>query len=124
MTVQPVTRSNASAATQVPIFTWNALANGDTGQGISIVDFPDKTITFSGTFGAGGSVSLEGSNDSTNGQNGNWLVLKDPSGSALTKTAAGIAAVVEHPLWIRPHCTGGDGTTAIVASILVRRSSR
>ena len=119
MTIQPVTRTDAGGATQVWLYTWAALANGDSGKPISIVDFPDKTITFTGTFGAGGSVTLEGSNDGTN-----FFPLKDPSGSAITKTAAGAAVVVEHPLQIRPHVTAGDGTTAIVPIIMVRRASR
>ena len=119
MTIQPVTRSDGGGATQVPLFTWNALANGDTGKPISIVDFPDRTVAFSGTFGAGGSVTIECSNDGVN-----FFALKDPSGAVIAKTAVGGCMIVEHPLQIRPHATAGDGTTAIVCILMARRGGR
>ena len=119
MAVQPFVRSDGGGATQVPLFTWAAMANGDTGKPISIVDFPDRTVTFTGTFGAGGSATLEGSNDGVN-----FFALKDPSGAVIAKTAAGGCVVVEHPLQIRPHVTAGDGTTAIVCILMARRGGR
>jgi hypothetical protein len=90
--------------------TWATLANGDTGTPASDVYLPNHEVSISGTFGTGGSVTIEGSNDGTN-----FFTLKDWQGSAVTFTAAGIKTVVDNPQQIRPNVTAGDGTTALVA---------
>lgn len=83
--------------------TWTGLLNGDQGDAGG---GPYLTASFSvtGTFGAGGSIRLEGSNDGTN-----WAAL-----SPTALTAAGIFGALgaaEHPKFIRPSVTAGDGTT-------------
>jgi hypothetical protein len=85
--------------------TWAAIPNGNQGDAHG---GPYLTASFvaTGTFGAGGSVRLEGSNDGAN-----WFAL-----SSTALTAAGIFAALgaaEHPKFIRPSVTAGDGTTAI-----------
>lgn len=97
------------------LVTWSGLLNGDTGTRVSYTDFPDRTVQFLGTFGTGGSVSFEGSNDGTN-----WVVLTDPQGNAITKTAAGIEAVTETPRYVRPSVTAGDGTTNLTVIMFAR----
>ena len=109
----------AQVGTQVNMYTSAAMANGDTTAVIECTDYADKTVQFDGTWGTGGSVSLEGSNDDSN-----WFVLNDPSVTAITKTAAGMSAVLEHPRYLRGHATAGDGTTAIVMRLMARRGSR
>ncbi len=118
MATVPLT-SAATIGTQVRLFVWNNLANGDVGAAIEIVDFADLTLTLSGTFGTGGTVTLKGSNDGTN-----YFAITDPQGNAITKTAGGIKSVNETPRYLRPEVTAGDGTTAIDAQILARRGSR
>ena len=94
--------------------TWPTMANGDTGNILNASNLPDKTVSITGTFGSGGSVSIEGDNvDGTQG-----IVLKDANGNALTFTAKGVAPLGPSPLFIRPHVTAGDGTTAIDVSIV------
>lgn len=85
--------------------TWPGVINGNQGDAHG---GPYITAWFvaTGTFGAGGSVRLEGSNDNTN-----WFPL-----SPTALTAAGSFAALglaEHPKFIRPSVTAGDGTTAI-----------
>lgn len=85
--------------------TWAAITNGSQGDAAG---GPYVTASFqaTGTFGAGGSIRMEGSNDGTN-----WFAL-----SPTALTAAGIFAALgaaEHPRFIRPNVTAGDGTTAI-----------
>ena len=109
----------AQVGTQVNLFTCAAMANGDTTGAVECTDFADKTVQFDGTWGTGGSVNLEGSMDGSN-----WSVLNDPSSTAITKTAAGMSAVLEHPRYLRGNVTAGDGTTAIVMRLMVRRGSR
>jgi hypothetical protein len=100
------------------IYTWSGLLNGDDGAGASYQGAGDRTIAITGTFGAGGTVIVEGSLD-----NGiNWLPLRDPSSTAISLTAAGVRAVLENVPLIRPRVTAGDGTTAITATMSIRRN--
>lgn len=85
---------------------WEGLLNGDDGTPVEMGAWPDRSVQVIGTFGTGGSVSLEGSNDGTT-----WKALTDPQGNATTFTAAGIEAITELTWKIRPRCTAGDGTT-------------
>lgn len=97
----------------VALATWAALANGEAGQPVSLHRYPDKTFQISGTFGAGGSVNIEGSNDGSN-----WNVLADINGNALTRNASGIDTISDNPFYIRANCTVGDGTTNLKITIL------
>jgi hypothetical protein len=100
------------------VVTWTPLANGDTGTPLEMSGSVDRSVQVSGTFGAGGSVSIEGSNNSTN-----FIVLTDPQGNAITKTTASIEQVTEISRLIRPNVTAGDGTTALTVTLLVRGSA-
>lgn len=96
---------------------WGALVNGDIGNAIN-PDFDiwsDRSVQVSGTFGASGSVQIEGSND-----NANWSILSSPDGTALTFTAAGLKQVLQNVLYLRPHVTAGDGTTALSVAMAMR----
>jgi hypothetical protein len=95
------------------------LANGDDGAPVSFAEFSDRSIQFTGTFGAGGSIQLEGSNDLTSPTN--WFVLTDYQGNNIVKTAAAFEGVEEPSVWVRPRVTAGDGTTALVAKLYCRR---
>lgn len=101
---------------------WSGLLNGDTGAPEDLSRYPDKTMQLKGTFGAGGSVNIEGSNDGGS----TYHILNDTrgEGNALTLTAADTRMVLENPAAIRPNVTAGDGTTnlsvIIVASTMAR----
>ncbi len=98
------------------LITWTALANGDDGAPYEGADFVDRTVQFDGTFGAGGSVTLQGSNDGAS-----WFPLTDPQGNAITKTGAGLEVIEEGPRYVRPIVTAGDGTTSLNCRIWARR---
>jgi hypothetical protein len=104
--------------------TWAALANGDTGQPLENASrYADKTVQIFGTFGASGSVTLQGSNDPraiTDPSNAVWFTLVDPGSNAITKTSAAGEAILENPRFIRPTVTAGDGTTALTVVIASR----
>ncbi|MFO0467337.1 MAG: hypothetical protein ACK5ZS_00090 [bacterium] len=113
------------AATITPIETfkdhahvvrWTGLLNGDDGSPIEMPGSSDRSIQFTGTFGTGGTIALEGSNDGVN-----YVVLTDPQGNNISKTAASIEAVTELTRYIRPRVTAGDGSTNLVATLLVKR---
>lgn len=113
----PVTSYGPNNQRNGVLVVWSALANGDDGTPWEHADYGDRTVHFTGTFGAGGSVTFQGSNDGTN-----WFALTDPQGNAITKTAAGIEVVSENPRFVRPIVTAGDGTTALVATMWGRRN--
>ena len=100
----------------VAIVTWTAMANGDTGSPLEMGNFSDRSVQVVGTFGAAGSVAVEGSLDGTN-----YSVLTDPQGNPLDITETKIEAVSELVRYIRPHVTAGDGTTALTVTILAKR---
>lgn len=101
----------------VVVVTWAALTttNSD-GAPLDWTQWADRCISFTGTFGAGGTVVLQGSNDGTN-----YFTLNNAQGTALSFTAAGLKQAVELPLWVRPFVSAGDGTTSITAILVARR---
>lgn len=99
---------------------YGTMGNTDTGTAVALGGYGDKSIQVTGTFGTGGSCTLEGSNDLTNPTN--WFTLTDPTGTAIAITSAGGKAVTEASVWIRPHVTAGDGTTALVVKVFCRNT--
>jgi len=102
----------------VKLLTWAALTQAtlDDGEPMSFPEFGDVAIQMTGTLGAGGTVVWEGSNDKHV-----WATLNNAQGTALSLNALGIKQCVERPLWMRPRCTAGDGTTSLVVTALIRR---
>lgn len=96
--------------------TWTNLTTTDVdGEKVAYAGASDRTVQVVGTFGAGGTVVIEGSNDGTN-----WATLTDPQGNALSFTAAKVETVMELTRYIRPRVTGGDGTTDLTVILLMR----
>lgn len=94
--------------------TWAAVPNGNQGDAVS-EDWSSAFFQVTGTFGAGGSVQIEGSNDGTN-----WVKL-----SPAALTAAGLVAALgvnEHPKFLRCNVTAGDGTTALTVTGFLKKS--
>lgn len=104
------------------IFTYggaNALLNSDDGGGgVTCPNAGGRTIQVSGTFGTGGTVIAEGSNDGTN-----WYPINDLGGTAISFTAAGLKGIREDCVFVRPRVTAGDGTTSITVVISARRNN-
>lgn len=98
--------------------TW-ALSNGDQGIAAEYPEYSDRSVQVSGTFGSGGTVVIEGSNNGTD-----WAVLSDPKGYSLSVTSADIAGVVEMTRYIRPRVSAGDGSTNLEVSMFLRRTGR
>lgn len=100
------------------IVTWGPMANGDVGvDPAALLGFSDRSLQVEGTFGVGGTVVWEGSNDGVN-----FHTLNDPFGVALSFSAAGLKAVTEACQFVRPRVTGGDGTTALTVTSVFRRT--
>lgn len=105
----------------VKLVEWTGLLNGDVGEYVSLPEYGDLTVTFGGTFGAGGTIKLRGNNGETFTTNPDCT---DPQGNAISKTGDGMELVAETPLRIRPEATAGDGSTNLTCRILARRGSR
>lgn len=97
------------------IVQWTGLLNGDSGVPLDMIGSADRSVQVTGTFGTGGTVLIEGSNDGTN-----YATLHDPGGNALSLTSAQIVAVLEVSAYTRPRVSAGDGTTALAVTLLVR----
>lgn len=107
--------------------TWSNMANGDTGSPLQFAGHADKTMQVFGTFGSGGSVSFEGSNDprvDSDPDNAVWFTMNDPQTLPLTKTSAGGDLIIENPRYMRPHVTAGDGTTSITVILACKMVGR
>jgi hypothetical protein len=115
--IRAVSRVDLKSAVPACLMTWTGLDLDDSGVPIEIVDYPDRTVTFTGTFGAAGSVTMQGSNDGVN-----YFPMTDLQANAVTKTAAGMEMLVEAPRYIRPIVTAGDGTTSLTVQVLCRRT--
>lgn len=99
--------------------TWQ-LGQGDTGEPISYTTAADRTFQVTGTFG-GATVVLEGSLEANPV---NYATLTDPQGNGLSFSAAKIEAVTEVVTHIRPRVIGGDGTTNLTCTLLLRRTTQ
>lgn len=123
MATQPVVLSvpdthMGAGRTVVATVSPTPLANGDNTASVSVLGFDEAVVAISGTFGAGGSVTVEGSIDGTT-----WYAV--PSAVGLPITAAGVAALPNlFSRFLRARVTAGDGTTALTAVFLLRTRSR
>jgi hypothetical protein len=116
MAVQKCAVTMQGPTNSLRLGTWQPLANGDTGEPFQQSDWADRCFQISGTFGAGGSISIEGSNDGAN-----WSVLSDMNGNAMTYSSATVKQANEAPMFVRPHVTSGDGTTSLNVTVLGRK---
>lgn len=76
------------------------------------------TFQIGGTFGAGGTVVVEGSNDGVT-----YFTLNDQANAAVSVTAAALKTIRDAPLYIRPRVTAGDGTTSITVTAAFQKSA-
>ena len=113
-----ITYSRQEAGKGVTAYQW-VLVNGDDGLPLEVSSFADKTVQVKGTFGSGGTIVIEGSNDAASGAI--YATLNDPQGNALSITAAKIETILENPRILRPRVTAGDGDTSLTITVLVRK---
>ena len=85
---------------KVQKLTWTNLNGGDVGSAVKAANWTVKSVTVSGTF-TGVSGTIQGSNDGTS-----FYDLTDAGGSAISFTAAGVKAIRENTLYIRPNVNG------------------
>jgi hypothetical protein len=100
-------------------FTYTGLLLNDDGApiGPNHMEFADRNVSVFGTFGAGGSVAIEGSNDGGT----TYHTLNDQADVALAITAAKNDQILQDTEYTRPRVSAGDGTTTLTAVIVCRR---
>lgn len=126
MTVAPTVASASAAAAlfnfgaKVAAATWAAIPNGEASQALALANYRLASAQVSGTFGSGGAIQLEGSNDGVT-----WAILKDVNGTSATWSAGAktVFLFTEGPLYVRPNCTAGDGTTDFTMVVGLRRQA-
>ncbi len=100
------------------VIKWTGLLNGDDGSPYILAGkYADKNVMVIGTFGTGGSLAVEGTNEKTATT---WLALNDQAGATIAITVAKVKQVLENTLQLRPHVTAGDGTTSLTCYIIIR----
>lgn len=105
--------------TRQSTYTYGSMANGDVGAQVDASRIIGASLFVTGTFGAGGSVALQGSNDGTN-----WTALRNSAGVVIAITALGLDVATQFPVrFIRPAVTAGDGTTALICVIVASTPS-
>ena len=118
MAVRQAVFEDISTSGRVRLATWSGLLNTDTGAPLDWTEYADRCLQVTGTFGAGGSCTIQGSNDGSN-----WSPLTDPQGNALTFTSQKIEQALELPRYVRPIVTAGDGTTNLVVTLCMRKGA-
>ncbi len=115
MAIRNATITDIGESGKTKLVTWTGLLNGDQGASAQWVEYSDRCFQVTGTFGTGGSCTIQGSNDGTN-----WAALADPQGNALTFTSQKIEQALELPRYVRPTVTAGDGTTSLTVTLCMK----
>ena len=102
------------------MYQWTGLLNGDDGEPLVSPSDADKTVQIKGTFGVGGAINIEGSNDLTAPT---YATLTDSAGVSVAVTSAKIVGILQNPYQLRPRVISGDGTTNLTVTIVIRRAA-
>lgn len=98
--------------------TW-ALGPGDAAESYGgLHEFADRSVQFEGDFD-GGTLAMQGSNSGST-----FETLSDPTGVAITATAAKLRQVVEYTAEVKPVATVALGAGAAVTVTLVAKRMR
>jgi hypothetical protein len=104
------------------LIRWTGLDEDDTGDWIKVPAHTDMTVHVYGTFGSGGSLSIQGSNEL--GAPTAPIIINDSrgEGNPMTFTSADIRQVLEAPYQIRPIVTAGEAAvTSLTVAVTFRR---
>jgi hypothetical protein len=92
---------------------WVGIKQSDTMEPFPCPPVAEKSVQVTGTFGAAGTVTVEGSNWDPGESTPLFGPLTDPQANAISFTTAKIEAVLENTSLIKPVLAGGDGTTLL-----------
>jgi len=96
--------------------SWSDLKVGEVGKAFDLGSVAHAAVQFSGAFGEGGSIALEGSN------NGEYFMpLKDIYGSSIVRHKPSIDTLGQFVKYIRPVVKAGDQLTSLKCSLYLNR---
>ena len=110
------TSTDISGDGSVINFNYNLLTADHTGSGASAVEYADRSVQVAGTFD-GATVIIEGSNDGGT----TWAQLRDPAGTLISFTAAGLKSIMELTGQIRPRLSVVGTAADLEINLLARR---
>jgi hypothetical protein len=82
--------------------------NGDVGSAVELGVRTPLSVQTDGTYGSGGTIVLEGSNDGST-----WSILVNNAGANISCTAACVHGIRDRPRFIRPRISAGTGSIAL-----------
>ena len=91
---------------------WTPVTENNTCNPVSFPQHSDKSIQVLGTFGSA-SVAVQGSNDLP-GTPTNFAALNDPSSTVIAITSAGVKAVLENTVHVKPVPSGGSSQSLTI----------
>ena len=102
----------------VRIATWSSVTQADTCRPVVCPQYSDKSFQVYGSFGSGGEVVLEGTNEVTSPSN--YATLRDPRGGANTidSFSAGMSQVLENCYQVRPRVSAGTGVNLTIVLLM------
>ena len=119
-TIAAVLGHTASSDDAVVTYTFTPMTftGTDVGAPIQQAAWSEKTWHAVGTFGAGGNITIEGSNDGTN-----WSPISTRQGTTPLNLTAALAMNTsqDRPVFLRPRVTAGDGTTSLTVIVACHR---
>lgn len=97
--------------------SWPDLSNGDTGKPINLSLFRGASVQVVGTFGTGGQVDIEGSNDGGT----TWDTLTNEQGTAINLTDTSLEEIQQYAELVRPNVSAGDTNTSLTVHLVARK---
>jgi hypothetical protein len=111
-----VEQSNKLGEKSLVSVSWSGLKFGDEAEAFDLGSVASASVQLSGSFGEGGSVALEGSN------NGEYFIpLKDVYGSLLVRNKPSIDSLGQHVRFVRPAVKSGDELTDVKCTLYINR---
>lgn len=114
-----LSKISGDGSVKILVYTPMTSAASDVSSAFEFAEWADRSVQVFGTFGTGGTVVIEGSNDAGT----TYHTLTDPQGNALSFTSAKIEAITEICGLCRARVTAGDGTTSLSVAFCLRRAN-
>ncbi len=120
--IQPVLVANAKMPVDLrdcDVVTWASITDADTCAPIQ-TGATFRNVQIFGTYG-GATITLTGSNDATIATDGTYIILKDVSDAAISKTTGNVLEQIgELTRWIKPTTASGTNSNMTVTLFLVK----
>lgn len=98
----------------IDIWKWTLTDADPTGVAVPLPRHSDLSIHVKGTFGTGGTITPQGSNELPAAADADFIALRDPSGTVIgitSTTTTNMKQILESVYWFRPKQTAGTGAT-------------